>query len=152
MSNFSLPQSGTVFAPVAKFLPKISFDININPLVYKVDLDLKKVGLSDAFFKDVLNNSTLTEIDIIIVIYIIQKLQKGSDKVTLNPTIIAKHINWGRSSISASLNRLCSAKYIMPLTGRGSGKCSYQVNVLFFFCGNRIEFLEKIDPKLIKRI
>jgi hypothetical protein len=152
MSNFSLPQSGTVFAPVAKFLPKISYDINKNPLVYKVDLDLKKVGLSSDFLKNLMSNDALKDIDIRLVIYIFLKLEKDADVVTLNPTIIARYVKWRRSSISASLNRLCSAKYIMPLTGKGSGRCNYQVNVLSFFCGNRIEFLEQINPKLIKRI
>ncbi len=151
MSNFSLPQSGTVFAPVAKFLPKISYDININPLVYKVDLDLKKVGLSDTFLKDLMSG-TLKHIDMQVLIHIIYKLKKDSDVVTLNPTIMERYINKKRSAISSSLKRLSAAGYVMRLTGRGSGRCNYQVNVLSFFCGNRIGFLEKIDTKLIQRI
>ncbi len=152
MSNYSLPKSGTVFMPVARFQPIISYDFNGNPSVYKNDVDFKKVGLSDDFLKNLMSNISLTDIDIRIMLYIMHNLQRDSDEVVLNPTIIKRYINWGHSSISASLIRLCNAGYIMPITGRGSGRCKYQVNVLNMFYGNRIEFLENIDPKLIQRV
>lgn len=151
MSNFSLPKSGTVFAPVAKFQQIINYDINRTPYVTKIDLGLKKVGLSDDVLKDMMSG-TLKRIDMQVLIYIIYKLQKDSDVITLNPTIMERHVKKKHSTISASINRLCSSGYIMRVTGRGAGRCNYQVNVLNLFCGNRIEFLEKIDPKLIQRV
>jgi len=152
MSNFSLPNSGTVFLPIAKYKLITSYDSKGTKFEYKNDLGLYKVGLSDSFLENLMSNDNLKTVDLRVVSYILHSIVKDSDIVTLNPTIIMRHINKNRSTISASIKRLCQEKFIMATTGRGTGRCKYEINLNYFFRGNRIDLLETIDTKLIERI
>lgn len=152
MSNFSLPDNSKLFLPIAKYKLITSYDSKGTKFEYKNDLGLYKIGLSDSFLENLMSNDNLKTVDLRVVSYILHSIVKDSDIVTLNPTIIMRYINKNRSTISASIKRLCQEQYIMATTGRGSGRCTYEINLNYFFRGNRIDLLETIDTKLIERI
>lgn len=150
--NFGLPEKGKVLTPIAKFKQFESRDKNGNIRIYKLDLEFKRIGFSRDFFRDLMMNKKLKEIDYRVGAYILYQLNNGSDEIILNPLIIMRYIDKGRSTISASLKRLAKTGYIRPIKGRGTGKCSYEINADRFFCGDRIDFLEHTDPKLVIRV
>ncbi len=152
MPNFSLQQTGTTINPVAGYQLITNYDKKGNEIYYKNDIDLNKIGISNILLKSLMKNNTLKLIDLKVLSYIFYKLEKGSDIVILNPTIMIKHIDRKRSAISDSLKRLCQEKYINPKKGKGKGRCNYEINLLLFFSGDRIDFLENIDSKLIQRV
>lgn len=152
MSNFSLPDRSKLFSPIAKYKLITSYDSKGTKFEYKNDLGLYKVGLSEDFLENLMKNENLKTIDLRVVSYILKSIVKDSDIVHLNPKIIMKHIHKKHSAISASIKRLCQEKYIMATKGRGSGRCTYEINLNYFFKGNRIDLLETIDPKLVARI
>jgi DNA-binding MarR family transcriptional regulator len=151
MRNFSLPPAGALFMPVARFKTIITYDSKANAIEYKNDLDLVKIGLSKDFLKVLMKSQVLNELDLRMLYYILYKLEKESDVVCLNPKIIMRYLDWKSSSISDSIKRLCQEGYIKHITGRGNGRCNYQVNILYFFYGNRIDFLESEDTRLVRR-
>ena len=153
MSNVFLPKPGSITTYVAKYKRYQ----NYNSKGYltsdsKVDVDHIKVSFSDEYLKDRMSNKILKEIDFRLLDFIVCNLDKNTDIVTLNPTIIVKHIPRQKSSISESIKRLITAKYIAKLTGPKIGRCKYEINPKFYFKGNRIEYLEKIDPSYIVQI
>ena len=151
MRNFSLPPAGTLHMPVSNYSLMINYDAKGNRVVYKIELELDKISLSSDILKNVMNSKVLNDLDLRMLFYIIYKLEKDSDEVTLNPKIIMRYLDWKSSSISNSISKLCQEGYIKPITGKGNGRCKYQVNISYFFFGKRIEFLENIDPKLTNR-
>lgn len=153
MSNYFLPSLGTIFNPIAKYKVFTSYDPFGNPKDFKHDLDLKKIGFSDKFLIDAMMNKSLKLIDYRIMAYVFHNMTKGCDEVCLNPKIIGRYIKKGRSTVSDSINRLCSLGILYAVKGKGVGrKYKYQINVNYFFHGDRINFLESIDNKYVTRV
>ena len=148
MSNFFLPNPGTVTTSVAKYRVIETYDQNGVLIEFKNDLEFIKIGHSNYYLKSRMASCNLKTIDYKLLDYIEYQLKKDKDLVTLNPTIIKRYIDRQHSAISGSIKRLIQEDYIAKVTGR----CQYQINPLLFFKGDRIKYLEAIDPLLIREV
>ena len=147
--NVFIAKTGVITAPIAKFRKFDSYDKNRNKNEVKVDIDFEKVTFSEDFFIDRMKSKDLKLIDFKVLDYILRSIEKNSDTVVLNPKIIVRYIPRGSSTISDSIKRLIKLEYINIVQGK---RCKYQINPTKFFKGNRIDYLESINPYLIRQV
>jgi hypothetical protein len=146
------PYNNKLKSAIAKYGVVNNYDANGNIETYNHDLDIRKIGFTNNFFKTIMSDITLKKVDYRLLIYVFYNLNKDSMEITMNPKIIGRYMSLSRSTISDSIKRLCNSGYIQPITGKGAGRCKYCINIKYFYFGNRIDLLLKIDPNYVKRI
>ena len=118
-----------------------SVDIDINKLNVQIDKKLLCI-----LFSNRLSKSTLS-----IFLVVLNKLEPNEDIIILNTNKICEETGYEKSSVNNALIELIDLNVIMRIKGRGY-RYKYFINPLLIFNGNRIGFIRKINPKLLKSV
>ena len=124
---------------------KIKDNIVVNEI--KIDTEIKRIVITYKALRLLVIGKPWSISDYRIFNFLLNQMKRNQDQVYLNTARMTKVLELSGSQVSKTINKLIDLGFISRIKGY-----NYYINPYLIFYGNRIEFLEQIDPKLVKCI